>query len=274
MVWLRLAPRGRPTGGAAALLGLARWINEGRGPLSQALALWSPAALSGSGGAGVGASLWTLGLFFLKAGAVLYGSGYVLIAFLQGELVATHGWLTQQRLLDAIAIGQFTPGPVLSTASFIGYVVLGLPGAVIATVAIFLPSFLFVVALNRVIPRLRRSNWASAFMDAINVSAVGLMLAVTIELAQAAIAGWPTAIIAALAAAAALRWRVNAAWLVLGGAVLGWGLPSCNGNDQRSMPGCVRCLDEGGLPKFPSQRCVVRDCVDRLPSIDHGACCT
>jgi len=141
--------------------------------------------------------LWKLGLFFLKVGSILFGSGYVLIAFIEGELVNQNGWLTfiegelvnqngwltQQQLLDAIAIGQFTPGPVLSTSTFIGYVIAGIPGAIVATLGIFFPSFIFVLILNPLIPKLRNSAWTSAFLDAVNVSAVGLMAVVTLQLA-------------------------------------------------------------------------------------------
>jgi chromate transporter len=166
--------------------------------------------------------LWQLGLFFLKVGSVLYGSGYVLVAFLEGGLVHDYGWLTQQQLLDAIAIGQFTPGPVLSTATFIGYFILGVPGAAVATVAIFFPSFLFVAALNPLVPRLRRSPWTSAFLDAVNMSSVALMAAVTVKLTPAILGGWPAWLIALAAAVMGLRWKVNAAWMVLGGAIIGW----------------------------------------------------
>ncbi|MCT7987816.1 chromate efflux transporter [Laspinema olomoucense] len=181
--------------------------------------------------------LWKLGLFFLKVGSVLYGSGYVLIAFLQGQLVDEFGWLTQQQLLDAVAMGQVTPGPLLTTATFIGYVIGGFPGAIVSTLGITLPSFLFVLILNPWIPRLRSRQWTSAFLDAINVSAVALMAVVTVQLAVStlqinfiglplwtALLGidWIAAVIAAIAAIFALVWRINAAWLVLGGAIAGW----------------------------------------------------
>ena len=171
-------------------------------------------------------TLGALGLFFLKVGSVLYGSGYVLVAFLEDELVHTNGWLTQQQLLDAIAIGQFTPGPVLSTAAFIGYVLAGVPGAAVSAAAIFAPSFVFVAILNPIVPRLRRSAWMAAFLDAVNASAVGLMAAVLLRLTVdvVALTGWPAAVIALLAAAAVLRWRVSSAWVVIGGALLGWPL--------------------------------------------------
>lgn len=168
-----------------------------------------------------GVSLWKLGLFFFKVGAVLYGSGYVLIAFLENGLVHDYGWLTQQQLLDAVAIGQFTPGPVLTTATFIGYVVAGVPGAVVATVGIFAPSFVFVALLNPVIPRMRASRWAGAFLDAVNVSAVALMAFVTFQLGRTVLVDPVSWGIFALAVGAALYLRLNAAYVVLGGAVLG-----------------------------------------------------
>lgn len=172
--------------------------------------------------AGPAVGLGALGLFFLKVGSVLYGSGYVLVAFLEGELVHEYGWLTQQQLLDAIAIGQFTPGPVLSTAAFIGYLLAGVPGAAMSAAAIFAPSFVFVAILNPIVPRLRRSQWMSAFLDAVNVSAVGLMAAVLLRLTTDVITAWPAALLALLAAVAVLRWRISSAWVVLGGALLGW----------------------------------------------------
>jgi len=178
-------------------------------------------AAAAAGGA-VALSLWRLGLFFLKIGAVLYGSGYVLVAFLEGGLVHDCGWLTQRQLLDAVAAGQITPGPLLSTATFVGYVLLGVPGAVVATVAIFLPSFVFVAALNPLIPRLRESAWMGAFLDAVNISSMGLMAAVTLRLGQASLTAWPAWAIALAAAGVGLRWKVNPAWLVVGGAAAGW----------------------------------------------------
>jgi chromate transporter len=189
----------------------------------------SAAAVAVTGGLAVGGaaiatqvSLWKLGLFFLKIGSVLYGSGYVLVAFLQGGLVRDYGWLTQQQLLDAIAIGQVTPGPVLSTATCIGYILGGAAGAVVATIAIFLPSFVFVAVLNPMVPRLRRSLWSSAFLDAVNVSAVALMVAVLIQLARAALGDWRAWLIALVAIVVGMRWKVNTAWLILGGGIAGW----------------------------------------------------
>ncbi|MDZ4338743.1 MAG: chromate transporter, partial [candidate division NC10 bacterium] len=179
------------------------------------------AAAGGAGAAGATVSLAKLGLFFLKVGAVLYGSGYVLVAFLEGGLVRDYGWLTEAQLMDAIAIGQLTPGPVLSTATFVGYVLAGVPGAALATAGIFLPSFLFVAALSLVLPRLRRSRWMAAFFDAVNMSSVALMAAVTVKLSVATLTNWPAWAIALAAAAAGLRWKLNATWLVLAGAVIG-----------------------------------------------------
>jgi chromate transporter len=162
-----------------------------------------------------------LGWFFLKVGAVLYGGGYVLFAFVDQGLVRDHPWLTQQQLLDAIAVGQFTPGPVLSTATFIGYLLGGAPGAVIATVAIFLPSFFYVGALGPILPRLRRSPWMAAFLDSVNVCAVALMAGVTITLARDALRGWPMWAIALTSLAVLWKWKINPAWVVLGGGLAG-----------------------------------------------------
>lgn len=169
-------------------------------------------------------SLSAIGLFFLKIGSVLFGSGYVLIAFLRGGLVADHGWLTEHQLLDAVAIGQLTPGPVLSTATFIGYLLAGWLGALVATAGIFFPSFLFVLATNPLIPRIRRSKAAAGFLDAVNVSALGLMAAVTVELARAALRDWASWAIGVAAVVGMVKFRLNPAWLVLGGAVAGGGL--------------------------------------------------
>jgi chromate transporter len=166
-------------------------------------------------------SIVRIGLFFLKVGAVLYGGGYVLLAFLDQGLVRQHGWLTQQQLLDAVAIGQFTPGPVLSTATFIGYILGGVPGAAVATVGIFLPSFFYVALLAPVLFRLRQSAWMAAFLDSVNVCAVTLMTGVTFRLAVDALRGWQAWAIALTALAVLLRWKVSPAWVVLGGGMAG-----------------------------------------------------
>src|SRR6516225_592707 len=171
------------------------------------------AAVPASGAVAMRPSPLRIGLFFLKVGAVLYGGGYVLLAFLEHGLVQQHAWLTQQQLLDAIAIGQFTPGPVLSTATFIGYLLGGVPGAAVATVGIFLPSFFYVALLAPVLFRLRESPWIGAFLDSVNVCAVALMTGVTVRLAADALRGWPSWVIAAVALVALLRWNVNSAWI-------------------------------------------------------------
>jgi chromate transporter len=169
-------------------------------------------------------ALGRIALFFLKVGAVLYGGGYVLLAFLEQGLVQQRAWLTHRQLLDAVAIGQFTPGPVLSTATFIGYILGAVPGAAVATVSIFLPSFFYVALLAPVLLRLRQSAWMAAFMDSVNACAVALMAGVTFRLAADALRGWPAWVIAAIALAILLRWKVNPAWVVAGGAVaaLAW----------------------------------------------------
>ena len=166
-------------------------------------------------------SLMTLFLTFLKIGAVLYGSGYVLLAFLRNDFVERLGWLTDQQLLDAVAIGQMTPGPVFTTATFVGYLVAGVPGAVLATVGIFLPAFVFVALLHPLVPRLRSYPWTAAMLDGVNVAAVGLMAAVTWLLGREAIVDPVTAAITAVAAFLLIRFRVNSAWLVLAGAIVG-----------------------------------------------------
>jgi chromate transporter len=168
----------------------------------------------------VPSGLLTLFLVFLKVGAVLYGSGYVLLAFLQRDLVTELGWLSNQQLLDAVAVGQFTPGPVFTTATFIGFVVGSWWGAILATVGIFLPSFVFVAAVNPLVPRLRASPWFGALLDGVNVAAVALMAAVTLTLGRAAIVDSFTAGLAVVAAVLLLRYKVNSAWLVLGGGAL------------------------------------------------------
>jgi chromate transporter len=160
-------------------------------------------------------------LVFLKIGSVLFGSGYVLLAFLRADLVDRLGWLTEAQLIDAVAVGQFTPGPVFTTATFVGWVLGGPAAAAVATAGIFLPAFVFVALSGPLVPRLRRSPTAGAILDGINVASLALMAAVAWTLGRAAIIDVPTAVIAGVAALLLLRWRVNSAWLVLGGAVVG-----------------------------------------------------
>jgi chromate transporter len=160
-------------------------------------------------------------LTFLKIGGLLYGSGYVLLAFLHSDLVERLGWLTDQQLLDAVAIGQFTPGPLFTTATFIGYLVGGLGGAIAATIGIFLPSFVFVAITNPLIPRLRQSPWLGSLLDGINVAAIGLMTAVTLELGRAALFDVITVGLTLVAAVLLLRYKVNSTWLIIGGGIIG-----------------------------------------------------
>src|SRR5258705_923945 len=167
-------------------------------------------------------SLALLFLFFLKVGAVLYGSGYVLLAFIRADLVNRWHWLTESQLLDAIAVGQVTPGPVFTTATFIGYVLGGTKGAAVATVGIFLPAFLFVAASGPLVPRIRRSPTAGAFLDGVNAAALALMVVVTYQLGRAAIMDVTTIALAIISGALLFRFRMNSAWLVLGGAIAGW----------------------------------------------------
>lgn len=178
----------------------------------------------------VGAVPVTLGslfLFFLKVGSVLYGSGYVLLAFLRADLVERWHWLTEAQLLDAIAVGQVTPGPVFTTATFIGYLLAGPLGAGVATVGIFLPAFLFVAVSGPLVPRLRQSPLASAFLDGVNVASLALMAVVGWRLGESTLVDWLSATIAGVAGMALIRWRINSSWLILAGGVLGvavrWG---------------------------------------------------
>lgn len=183
------------------------------------------ASASATGGAAVVAampfSVGTMFWFFLKVGSVLFGSGYVLLAFLRADLVERWGWLTEGQLLDAIAVGQFTPGPLFTTATFIGYLLGGIKGASLATLGIFLPAFVFVALSGPLIPRIRHSPAAGAFLDGVNVASLALMAVVTWQLGRSALVDWVTMVLAAGAAILLVRWRVNSAWLVAGGAALG-----------------------------------------------------
>ena len=166
-------------------------------------------------------SLPLLFLTFLKIGAVLYGSGYVLLAFLRADFVVRLGWLTDQQLMDSIAIGQVTPGPVFTTATFIGFVLGGIPGALLATLAIFLLSFIFVAISNPLIPRVRNSAWVSGLLDGVNVASLGLMAAVSWQLGRASLTG-PITVLIALGSFVLLIWfKVNSTWLIAGGGLIG-----------------------------------------------------
>jgi chromate transporter len=233
------------TGAVAAAAALAAWfgVNElvllllgalavavVRLPLRRAtaalLALPGAALAPAAQAAPVGFSLLQLLLSFLKIGSVLYGSGYVLLAFLKSEFVTRFGWLTDQQLLDAVAVGQFTPGPVFTTATFIGYLLgapsgQGVAAAVVATVGIFLPAFVFVAITHPFIPQLRRSPTLAALLDGVNAASLGLMAAVTAQLAGDAVVDWFSTTLALAALVALVRFRVNSVWLVLAGGALG-----------------------------------------------------
>ena len=200
--------------------GLASVAARGRHVVFPALA---PAAGILVSGATAATAVPMVKLFavFLKAGSVVFGSGYVLLVFLRGDLVERLGWLTEAQLVDAVAVGQVTPGPVFTTATFIGYLLRGPWGALVATVGIFLPSFILVAVSGPLIPRLRQSQVASAFLDGINVASLGLMAAVSLQLARAAVNDVPTALIAVTALGLLLRFRTSSTWLVLGGALVG-----------------------------------------------------
>jgi chromate transporter len=217
--------------GAGLLTGLERgiirdrWQNR-RGLLIMLLAAGAfiSAAYFASGlysASRVELGLLPLFLFFVKVGSIVFGSGYVLLAFLQADLVAHWHWLTSSQLLDAIAVGQMTPGPVFTTATFIGYLLAGLPGALIATAGIFLPSFVLVAVSSPLLPRLRKSAVAGAFLDGVIVASLALMAVVTWRLGREAVIDLPTALAAAASAALLMRFRWNSLWLLLGGAIIG-----------------------------------------------------
>ena len=160
-------------------------------------------------------------LVFLKIGAVLFGSGYVLLAFMRADFVDRLHWLTEPQLLDAIAAGQLTPGPVFTTATFVGYVLGGVPAALVATAGIFLPAFVFVAASGPLVPRIRRSKLAGAVLDGINVASLALMAAVALELGRAAIVDVPTAVVVAAGTFALVRYRISSIWLLAASGMLG-----------------------------------------------------
>ena len=187
----------------------------------KAASLLLPLAPGLAASAAVPFSLGLLFLTFLKIGAVLYGSGYVLLAFLRADFVTNLGWLTDKQLLDAIAIGQVTPGPVFTSATFVGYLVGGLPGALLATLAIFLPSFAYVAISAPLLPRLRKSPWAAAFLEGVTLASLGLMAGVTIQLGIAAFTDLLTVLLGIAALILLLRYRLNTTWLIVGGMAIG-----------------------------------------------------
>lgn len=196
-----------------------------RGMPSRAIAALLPkaAAIGFVEASGPAATLSLASLFtvFLKVGTVLFGSGYVLLAFLRTDLVVRLHWLSDKQLLDAIAVGQVTPGPVFSTATFIGYLLGRVPGAVVATVGIFLPSFIFIAVVGPLVPLLRRSPTVGAFLDGVNVAALALIVVVTWHLGRASLVDVATIVMAVLGAVALIRFRINSTWLILAGAVVG-----------------------------------------------------
>lgn len=202
-----LARRVRTPPPAALLAGAA--------PLGKAAGVASTAAVAAP------FSLKGLFLVFAKVGAVLFGSGYVLLAFLRTDLVERLHWLTEAQLLDAIAVGQVTPGPVFTTATFVGYVLGGAPGAALATAGIFLPAFVFVALSGLLLPRMRRSPHVGAFLDGVNVASLALMALVTLQLVRTALVDVPTVLLAALGAVLLVRFELNSTWLVLAGALAG-----------------------------------------------------
>ena len=206
---------------AAGVLGVAakRMLHTPHGSAAGAAFLGHVAGVAGGA---VPVTLLGVFLFFLKIGAVVFGSGYVLLAFLRADLVDHWHWLTETQLLDAIAVGQFTPGPVFTTATFIGYLLAGVPGAVIATIGIFLPGFLLVAASRPLVARVRRSPQAGAFLDGVNMASLALMAWVTVQLGKAALVDIPTVVLAVIVAFLILRWKLNTAWLVGAGAVVGY----------------------------------------------------
>jgi chromate transporter len=207
---------------AAGLLSAARALarRPGGPPPAMMLAALPPPLALAAGAAAPGLGLTSLFLVFLKIGSVMFGSGYVLVAFLRADLVERLGWLPEAQLLDAVAVGQMTPGPVSTSATFIGYLLAGLPGAVLATLGIFLPAFVFVAASAPLLPRLRASPVTAALLDGVNVGSLAAMAVAAWGLGRSALIDPLTAAIAATAALVLLLWRaINPAWLVLAGAV-------------------------------------------------------
>jgi chromate transporter len=166
--------------------------------------------------------LGRLFLSFLKIGAVVFGSGYVLLAFLRSEFVTHLNWLSEKQLIDAVAVGQFTPGPVFTTATFIGYLVAGVPGAAVATLGIFLPGFLFVALSGPLLPKIRRSAAAGAVLDGVVVGSLALMAVVAWELGRASVTDWLTVSILLVSTIVVFRFKINSAWLILGAGLVGW----------------------------------------------------
>ena len=222
--------------GGAALFGALRLLQKRWGrkpPVTSVLlpavsisqrGIWKfalPSVGAGLLAGGSSFSLLALFLTFLELGAVIYGSGYTLLAFLRMDLVQNLHWLTDKQLLDAVSIGQFTPGPVFTTATFIGYLLGGLPGALVATVGIFLPSFVFIALIHPVAARLRQFAWTATLLDGVNAAALALMAGVLVQLGQHALVDVLTWAVALVTFGTLLRFKLNSVWLILAGAILG-----------------------------------------------------
>jgi chromate transporter len=211
--------------GGGLLTGLVYWLRSSRRTSAKALFLSGSGFSAFAATSSIAASFSRTALFlvFLKIGAILFGGGYVLVALIRSNLVAGLGWISERQLLDAIAMGQVTPGPLSTTATFIGYLLAGVPGAVIATVAIFLPAFSFVAMSGPLVPRLRQSPVAGAVLDGVNVAALALIAVVSWQLFRAAVVDWTTLVMAGVSFFLLFRSRVNSVWLMLGGAAIGVG---------------------------------------------------
>ncbi|MBN1587690.1 MAG: chromate efflux transporter [Candidatus Omnitrophica bacterium] len=206
-------------GGALAVMLIKNVSRTGR--ITPAVLIWPLAGTGVPVAAAKAFSFPLLFLTFLKIGSVLYGSGFVLLAYFRADFVNRLGWITDQQLMDAIAIGQVTPGPLFTSATFIGYLLAGPNGALLATLGIFLPSFLFVAAVNPFIPRLRKSPWTGGLLDGVNAASMGLMAAVTCQLARVAFIDLLTVAVAAVSLILLARMKINPIWLVAGGALMG-----------------------------------------------------
>ena len=209
-------------GAVAACVVRLTWRSALTGILVAAAATSAVVSAVGTAGPAVPVTLTRLTLFFVKVGSILFGSGYVLLAFLRADLTERWAWLSDQQLIDAITIGQLTPGPVFTTATFIGYLLKGWLGAVLATIGIFAPGFVFVAVTQPLLPKLRASRLASGLLDGVVLASLGLMAAVTWHLGASAIVDLPTAMIAAVTVVALSRWSLNATWLIVGGGTVGW----------------------------------------------------
>lgn len=208
-------------GAGAASAVARRWRSSGPKPTTPHQAWLWPVLAGATAAPAASVSLGVLFLTFLKIGALVFGSGYVLLAFLRADLVDRLGWLSESELLDAVAVGQVTPGPVFTTATFIGYVVGRGWGAVVATIGIFLPGFVFVAAIRPLVAWVRGSTVAGAFLDGVNVASLSLMAGVTVQLGHAALVDAITILLMAASALLLLRFRVNSTWLVLSGGIVG-----------------------------------------------------